>query len=235
VTDVAVVVPFRSDDPERVVLRDWCVARWAALHPAWPLLVIGDGAESGPFNRSRAVNRGVAATDAEVVIVADADIAVRHGQALEMVDVLGWASWVVGYRTMTHLTRQATIRFMSYGPETPMTQSPDGGVRWMSTESVCGLVALRRDDYLAIGGNDERFCGWGWEDTSFAYKADTLLGPHRRTPGECIHLFHTLRPDRKQDANALAHAELGARYEAAAGDPDAMTALAREASNLAAW
>lgn len=235
-TSVGVAVPFRSDDPERVRIFQWVAARWEALYPDAAGVVMGDGAEAGPFNRSRAVNRAVAATPADVVIIADADIAIRHGQVEAMTAALDrGAPWVVGYGTMTHLARRTTAVFMSHGPATPMAESPAGGVRWMSTESVCGLVAVRREDYLSIGGNDERFAGWGWEDSAFAAKADTLLGPHVRIPGECIHLFHALRQDRKSDSSAVANRALGMRYDKAAGDPVLMTHLVREAINVAAW
>jgi hypothetical protein len=236
-TTVAVVIPFRSDDPERVRIKEWVDARWAAIHPAWPVVIVGDGKESGPFNRARAVNRGVGSVATDVVVVADADIAVMHGQAEACAAAIaqGHVPWVVAYEVMTHLTKPATEEFMGRGPAARQMGSTRMEVRWSSRESVCGLVAIRREDYDLLGGNDERFQGWGWEDTAFAHKADTLLGPHYRLPGECLHLYHHLREDRKVDAQAQANRKLGRRYAAAAGDPDAMTKLAREAMNLGAW
>ena len=88
---------------------------------------------------------------------------------------------------------------------------------------------IRRDDYRAIGGNDERFISWGHEDVAFAMKADTLLGQVHRIDGDVIHLYHDLRADRKTDTHARANRDLGRQYERAAGDPEAMTALVRQA------
>jgi hypothetical protein len=234
VPSVSVVIPFRSDDPERIRIFDWTLARWYALHPEWQIVTPHDDRTEGPFNRSHAVNRGVEMADGNVMVIADADTAVRHGQAHEAVGRLHGSPWVVGYETMCHLTPQYTGLILDLPSDVKLADGLSGPnarsfLRWWSTESVCGLVALRRDDYLAIGGNDTRFEAWGWEETSFAHKADTFLGPHLRSSGDCVHLFHALRPDRKTDAHAEANRALGARYEAAAGDPDAMTVLAREA------
>lgn len=231
---VSVVIPWRSEDPERTRLFDWCLARWYALHPDWQIVTPHDDRTEGPFNRSVAVNRGVEMADGNVVVIADADTAVRHGQAYEALGRLHGKPWVVGYETMCHLTPQYTSIILDHPPDARWNDrlsTSDIGrnvIRWSSTESVCGLVVLRRDDYLSIGGNDPRFQGWGWEETSFAYKADTFLGPHVRSSGDCLHLFHELRPDRKTDADAEANRALGARYEAANGDPEAMTSLVRE-------
>lgn len=234
---VAIVVPFRSNDPDRLRICDWVSRRWQALHPDWPLVLSDDGETSGPFNRSRAVNRGVRSTDADVVVVADADIAVRHGQAEAMVEALAACEpWVVGYRRMVHLMARPTAEALAKDPAMQIADPiPNRVIRYQSRASVCGLLALRRGDFGNVGGFDARFRSWGVEDVAFAAKCDTLLGPHERIPGDVAHLFHALRPDRKTDAHAIANQALGARYDEAIGDADAMTALVREALNVAAW
>lgn len=226
-TSVAVVIPFRSDDPERIEIMAWCVRRWGALTD-YPILVQRDDAD-GPFNRSRAVNLGVARAEADVVIVADADTAVRDGQAQALAESLDFVPWAIGYSRWVHLGPAATTEAVGSSPDVQLPGNPQGlSVRYQSWDSVCGLWAMRTEDYYHIGGNDERFAGWGWEDTAFAMKADTLLGPAHRLTGVGLHLFHALRPDRKSDHSARANLDLWERYEKANGDPDAMTALVRE-------
>jgi hypothetical protein len=236
-TTVGVCVPFRSDDPERIRIFDWVTERWDALHPKWPLIVTTDGNTDGPFNRARAVNRAVGNIRTDIILIADADIMVQHGQAEAIAAAIRQANvpWVVGYEAMVHLNSRATEQVLNDSPDTRKDGAERADTRWSSVESVCGLIGLRNEDYNLIGGNDERFTGWGFEDTSFAVKADTLLGPHYRLPGECLHLFHELRSDRKVDAQAQANRKLARRYTAAAGDPDAMTKLARESMNSKAW
>lgn len=228
-TSVAVVIPFRSEDHVRIGILRWTLGRWGQLTD-WPILTPHDDRTEGPFNRSRAVNRGVAMAGTEYVIVADADTAVRHGQAELMIGQLGaGAPWIIGYSRFVHLGQVATQEALSAPVDIELPANPRGpSVRYSSWESVCGLWAMRTEDYHLIGGNDEGFEGWGSEDTAFAMKADTLLGKHERLPGVGLHLFHELRPDRKTDAAARANYERLGRYEKAAGDPEAMTALVRE-------
>ncbi len=232
-TTVGVCIPFRSDDPERIRLFDWVTERWDTLHPKWPCIIATDGETEGPFNRSRAVNRAVGNIRTDILLIADADIMVQHGQAEAIAAAIerGNVPWVVGYETMTHLSHRATDRLLTEPPDVRKDGAERLEVRWASTDSVCGLIGIRAEDYDLLGGNDERFEGWGWEDTSFALKADTLLGGHYRLPGECLHLFHELRNDRKTDSRAHANRRLHRRYVAAAGDPDGMTKLARESMN----
>lgn len=224
-----VVVPFRSEDPERLRIFQWCVYRWAALCPGYPIITPHDDKTEGPFNRSKAVNRGVALADTEVVIVADADIAVIDIQAKFMVTVLTMenpAPWVIGYDLFQQWTPQATKFALKGDPADPLPVPVRS--RWESRESVCGLLALRREDYEAIGGFNETAQGWGGEDVAFAITADTLLGKHERIPLPCAHLYHPQRPDRKTDEDGRANLALMARYEKAEGDPEAVTALVRE-------
>jgi hypothetical protein len=228
-TSVSAIIPWRSDDPDRTRIFEWICARWEALHPDWTLITSHDDRTEGPFCRSRAVNRGVDMADTEIVIIADADIAVTQIQTDLMVTVLSShdrAPWVIGYNLFEQWTPRATKFCLQQHPDTPLPIA--GPPRWSSTESVCGLIGLRRADYLQIGGFDERAVGWAGDDVPFAITADTLLGEHLRIPLPCAHLYHPQRADRKTDADAQRNFILEARYREANGDPDAVTALIRE-------
>lgn len=227
---VSVVIPWRSDDPERTEIFRWCLHRWGSLTD-YRIITPNDGQTEGPFNRSKAVNRGVAlAAGDDVVIVSDADTAIIHGQPEAMIAALqNGANWTIGYSRFVHLAQVATQEALASPVDIVLPSNPRGpSVRYASWESVCGLWAMRTEDYHLIGGNDEGFEGWGSEDTAFAMKADTLLGKHERLPGVGLHLFHELRPDRKTDRHAKANFERLRLYEKAAGDPESMTALVRE-------
>jgi hypothetical protein len=80
-----------------------------------------------------------------------------------------------------------------------------------------------------VGGFDELFRGWGMEDTAFALAATTLVGPLVHMEGECWHLWHPSAPEGHINTpSANANRARGARYQAAAGNPDAMRALMAE-------
>lgn len=215
-------------EPQRVMLQDWCQRRWEAF--GFEVTVCDDGTDDGPFNRSRAVNRGVAQVDAEIVIVADADIAPHQFQATAMVEAMAAGElYVIPYTRFVQINRRATDLITSHPADAPLPQPiADEWIRWSGNDSVCGLWAMRRQDYLDIGGNDERFIQWGGEDVSFHDVARTFLGEPTRFPYDLCHCWHPQRPDRKTDTFALANAALAERYEAAAGDEVAVTSLVRE-------
>jgi GT2 family glycosyltransferase len=56
--------------------------------------------------------------------------------------------------------------------------------------AVGGAVVVSRAAFEEVGGYDERFVGWGWEDTSFAIALEKLCGPQTRVPGPLYHLWH---------------------------------------------
>jgi len=94
------------------------------------------------------------------------------------------------------------------------------------TGSTGGVLVIRPDAWALAGGMDERFTGWGCEDSAFLAAADTLLGPSVRHPAQIVHLWHPTAdtPGPGRDANY----ELLRRYRAAEGDVPAMRALIAE-------
>lgn len=52
-----------------------------------------------------------------------------------------------------------------------------------------GAVAISRQCFEEVGGYDERFTGWGYEDLDFARRC-AARWPIRRVPGELRHLWH---------------------------------------------
>src|SRR5204863_3571990 len=55
--------------------------------------------------------------------------------------------------------------------------------------------SVRRDDLLAVGGYDERFRGWGWEDLELGYRLHRLrLRLHFDTGAWCVHYPHARKP-----------------------------------------
>lgn len=146
------------------------------------------GEEEG-FNKSRALNRGVEAASAPLVLLHDADVVPPADYVEGVVRRLdaGWEA-VRPIRFAFHLDRDDSRAFLEHrGRRLPravetVIQNNDG----LST-------ALRRDIYFEIGGHDERFEGWGGEDTEFLQRLRT----RRLYPGAYsfgVHLWHPPAP-----------------------------------------
>jgi hypothetical protein len=103
------------------------------------------------------------------------------------------------------------------------------------TDMVSSVVILTRELWDAIGGFDESFVGWGFEDNAFACAAETFSGqPIRKLRGDVWHFWHPTAPEGKRGSAThtrnKARAEL---YLAARGDPVATRAL--QASRVPAF
>ena len=236
---VAFLVPWRSDGAAREALWKVCRARWERLFPGWP--IVEGTPDDGPFNRAQAINRAAElAGEWDVAIVIDADVMVREEQVREAVATAlrtGKPTWA--HRGWVGLTQAFTERIVSgdlaCDPDEPaITGSLRAAERTGMTDGVVieKMTALSWSCCLAIpfvawkklGGFDERFRGWGWEDGAFAATIQCVTG-FRRVEGYVLNLWHPRVPGSGQasrDASgrytvdAIRNARLGRRYMVAA-------------------
>jgi len=221
---VVVLVPRRAGIPERDRIWAWCKAIWQ--QQGWPIY---EGHHDGPglFNASMARNRAADAADAdgrwEVAIFADADTvpwdwrAVRQGVELAM----RTDRFIRPFRTYYFLDEEATERFMATG------ERPRRGIRPMSERVYGGIHIVSRVLWDESGGYDERFVGWGGEDTSFQFACEALRG-YRRLPGEVYHLSHPMQRRDPSKPEFIANRALEKRYVEASRDKNRLLALLAE-------
>jgi len=200
--NVAVAVPWRDrGDPTRRGHHDRVHAWFADALPGAEVFDVDAPGEKWSLAAAR--NAGVRLAHTDVVVVCDADNVPEHGVLLDAVDACQDDGLV-------HL---------------PYTLFRNGTFVWDGSWGGC-YVCTPEAWWLA-GGQDERFTGWGCEDHAMIYAHSTLLG-HRlvRHDGVLTHFPHPA--PRERDPGHPDHVAAGAllrRYEACAGDIDAMRAL----------
>lgn len=201
------------------------------------LEVVYGESDERPMNRAQARNRAAEASDADVFFFADADMWVPSDQFWESVRLASATGrMVLAYTHHLRLNRWSTEKVYE-GQATYQGQTITG--------CSSGAFAITRDLYERIGGHDERFRGWGYEDRSFQFAAETIAGEEPRLPGLSYHLWHPRGADQARvTAERLEGKALAERYKRAAGvvprrgivgavrdaalDPDAMWAILRE-------
>lgn len=217
---VSVVVPWRPSPGRERHLNLVRIALTAAL-PGAEVAAFDTGHQ--PFNRAAARNGGVRNSygGANVLVVCDADTVVDR-ESLRMA-VKG------AHDGRLHLP-YTTCRMLSpKGTEAALTGGGNVGIAEAEASynnSIGGCVVVAYDTWREVGGWDERFTHWGFEDVAFWCAVDTFYGTVRH-PGTIHHLWHP-------DGRGLGSPEyqtglaLCQRYTDARGNPEAIRAILEE-------
>lgn len=206
-----ILVPRRAGDPHRDRLWAWLRGRLELELPDCP--IIEGHHELGAFNRSAALNR--AAREAPPwteAIILDADTYVDAPQVLEAIRAArGTGRLVYPFEDLTALTFAGTEGVLE-----GYRGSWGKWAKWTKERSPSSALVVPRELWDRVGGFDERFSGWGWEDVAFRRQANELGGHELRVPGKAWHLWHPLSPARDpKRAEYRAAQELGERYKRA--------------------
>jgi len=222
--NVEVVIPWRGGCPHRDRALAWVLGRW--LDAGFAATVAETGG-CGPWRKADAVNPAVAASGADLVVVADADVWC-DGITAAVAAVEGGAPWAIPHRLVWRLDETASDEvtsdrldlgrvWMAHTEQTPYTGVAAGGM----------LVARR--GVLVDVPLDRRFAGWGGEDHAWGYALGTLHGQPWRGRAPLWHLWHPT-PERvsrivgSQESEALRR-----RYWLAIGHRESMRAIVEEA------
>lgn len=206
---VSILVPYRPDGAERDRNWAWLQDRYRREHPGWELVEADSG---GEWNKPAAVNRAARKANGDTLVVADADCFTRP-QALESaVAQARHHGWVVPHHRTRRLSPEGTVKVLAGAePRSAGLDHGKGRVPDRVAAAGGGLLVVRRECFETVGGMDERFAGWGWEDIAFARALDLLCGRHTRGSAVLWHLWHP-RQDRERSETNRA---LWRRYRAA--------------------
>lgn len=191
---ISFLIPYR-DGPGRGSLLNY-VHR--ALKEDWPNaeIIVSGGSPSGVFNRSAARNAAADQARGTVYVFVDADSIAPVDQVGLAIAAAGANGWAFPYDRYYSLTKEFSEAKMDAGGAPLFLGDKDyefvfpGPDQVDRPPSVGGMVAVHRDVFEQVGGYDERFTGWGFEDRAFALALEGLLGPASRIPGPLYHLWH---------------------------------------------
>lgn len=218
-TAVEVVVPWRPG----------CHHRTVALHHVLNLYRTAGftptvaGYDADPWVKARAVTPAVEASDADLIVMADADCwPTNLHEALEAVES---APWAVPHWTVYRLTADAT-RAVLDGTR-PLDETVDCERPPYRGFAGGGVVILPRSTYLDVP-LDPRFEGWSGEDESWARALSTLVGEPWRGIAPLYHLWHPPQPRMNHRHGSPASQALTFNYRQAKGRPAQMRQLVEE-------
>ena len=150
----------------------------------------------GPFNKSWAFNVGAANARGEVLALVDADVLVEIPVVQACFEeCVGGIQAINPYSTLLDLDKGRTELFRRTGHIEG--RGEDSFNRDYKGEYLCfcgGVYVVRKDAYLELGGQDERFLGWGGEDDAMSIKLSSLENIAVNRSAVAYHLFHMPAP-----------------------------------------
>lgn len=139
----------------------------------WPVILAD---RPGEWNVSAARNAGVRQATTDVVVIMDADMLIPLDAITTAVTRAAETNRVIHpYDVVEYLN--AHRRMIRQLPLTPG-----------------GCTIIRRDTYLSLGGHDENYLGWGYEDSDFDVRAGAQCGIDW-LPGAATHQWHPSKKD----------------------------------------
>lgn len=217
---VVFLVPRRADNGHRDRLWKFCREWWTTNHPTIEIFEGHHNADEGKFNRSAAINRASkAAGKWDIGIILDSDVLIDPINVEQGILVAQRFNRIcIPFRTYHSLSQEGSARIMGGWSGDWLTASTKA--YW---DSVSCVVVVSRGLWDRVGGFDERFVGWGFEDTAFACATDAVSG-RLRLNGDLWHLWHPATPERDPNApEFIANSDLSILYRNAShGSWDAM-------------
>jgi glycosyltransferase involved in cell wall biosynthesis len=148
------------------------------------------------FNKSYLLNQGIAAANADYLLISDADILwnpatldglqaqiMNHDHVIcTVAEVTESDPNAVALKRDRYTYRITHTDDAIYLLIQPAHLLPD-------QRPGCGLLYTRRQTLLGLGGYKEQFQGWGWEDQDLLIRAQ-LLGVRVTCAGTVMHLSH---------------------------------------------
>lgn len=230
-----ILVPRRDDGGPRDQLWDGYVRPWWEREQSHMPIVAGYHVD-GLFNRSAAVNRAAQLAGAwDVAVIIDADVVCDPDRVKEAVALAHDTGRMVLPHDARHDLSPGVTAQVIAGTLDPFHIDLDDPAQRRSVHriysadnghpSVSSVVVVSRRQWDEIGGFDEQFRGWGYEDTAFAAAAETF-GGITRMPGPVWHLYHPTAQEGKRGTVVWSlNAARGEEYRAAIGQPDLIRQL----------
>lgn len=222
---VAVLVPWKPGCPWREKAWGWVQDRYAEHHPGWEIIT---GTTDVPgFSRTQAILDARSKTDADVLVVADADT--WCDGLPEAIDHLS-LGWAVPHLLIHRLAESSTLRVL-------------GGAHWkgqqLSTDNCqdsrpyrgheAGTLLVLTAETFDAAPPDPRFVGWGQEDDAWALTLRTMVGSPWRGTADLVHLWHPAEPRQSRVKGNPDNVALCRRYARANRRREQMAELIEEA------
>lgn len=200
-----VFIPYKPDGGRRDRIADYTRTLFWEAH-GFEVVYLENTDEE--FNISKARNLALQYDD-EILLFADSDSIPEHRVLLNAIQMAKDKNTMVfPFHTANELNKPTSDWHLEHG-ELPR------GIRPVQTEHIrrrddelqSSIYAIPREVYIAVGGFDEAFVGWGHEDLAFVKKLELSGYRTIHLHGAFNHIWHE-----KADPKATRHYPNAARW-----------------------
>lgn len=183
-SNISVLIPWRGGDPQREDVWKYVKRRWEFLGVE---LCVGVDDNNGPFNCSRALNRAFKKSTKPYIMQFGADClpdpdAIEAGYEC----LTAGHPWVPLFDKTDYFNEYDTGLILRHN-FWPRERQVDENLH---VPFQTGVMAMQRDVFAETGGSDERFAGWGGEDSAFRRVVWVLHGGGEPQPFSLRCLWH---------------------------------------------
>lgn len=168
------------------------------IFPDAEFIIAKDPTNYPNYCRSHSINHGVRQSTGENLLIMDSDIYISKELILRGLKLLESSPFVIPFGIVRDLLPPISEQVVN-GEEHTYKELERWGYRDRDIrrdKMAGGLQLFKRNFFDQIGGYDERFIYWGYEDTYLCQKVKKELGDYPIIEdGVCYHLYH----NRKQD------------------------------------
>ncbi len=186
---VSFLIPFRDVDGERTKLLDVVTSHIERHFPDAEIVIATDDGID-PFHKTLALNRAATDASGDVFVVFDADTWVSTQMMERAISLVTPSVWVRPYNTKIKLNQEATDAVIAGTDIEDLDVGSFGRPEATTGFRHAPPLMIHRDSWFFVGGMDERFQGWGSEDTALSLTLDRLVGPQVMMRGVALHLKH---------------------------------------------
>jgi hypothetical protein len=142
------------------------------------------------FNKAQLLNYGLRSAIADQILISDADIiwntaAIEQMMQCAQTDAIATIEQVEESDPGAIALRRHRYTYQLSGSTLEILPAIKG-----RTRPGCGLICAAKTTLLRLGGYQEFFQGWGWEDQDLLIRA-TLAGIPIQSCGKVLHLSHS--------------------------------------------
>jgi N-terminal domain of galactosyltransferase len=182
---VSILLPISGDLGARGEAFKWVLKFYETLMPEAEICI---GKHDGyPFSKSKAVNDAARKATRNIYVIADTDVIYDPKIIVKSVKLLDDHAIVIPVSSRKLLTESSTKDLLNTTPSWPLKEKYESD-KMKNTKGL--LNVLKRHDFEKVGGFDERFEGWGAEDSAFVDSVCFACGKKAQLKYYAIHLWH---------------------------------------------